>query len=157
MARFLVIAWTALGGELLMDFLKEIVKRGLENGDAAGVLRRKILICQAAEGGARTAAEIRDRIEPYLQVKKDSGPTASDNRSAELSAQAMAEAEKIRSRDVIQKTVQRMRKDPGKVRGKARAEHFGFGAFVDGHLAGCKRTGQHSRGSCETLPRGSEI
>ena len=127
MARSLVIAWTALGGELLIDFLKEIVRRGLENRDPTGFLRRKILICQAAAGGASTAAEIRERVEPLLRVRERLEPSTPDDPSAKPIAQAKAEDERIRFAGVIQKTFERMRKNPGKVRGKAKVENFGFG------------------------------
>jgi hypothetical protein len=131
MARYLVIAWTALGGELLGEFLKDIVRRGSENRDLASRRQIEALICQAVAGGATTISEILERIEPHLRVKDSSEPVATHDPLSRLVARGEADAERKLLKDRIRKIVERMRRDQGKVRGKVKAEDFGFPTSTD--------------------------
>ena len=107
MARLLVVAWTALGGELLGEFLRDVVRRGHENRDPTGLHRLEALICQAVEGGATTATEILERIEPHLRVKDSSKPVATNDPVSRAIARDKADAKRNRLKDRIRKIVER--------------------------------------------------
>ena len=66
---------------LLAEAIKRVpaVRRGHENRDPTGLHRLKALICQAVEGGATTATEILERIEPHLRPKHSSKPVVTDD------------------------------------------------------------------------------
>ena len=131
MARLLVVAWTALGGELLGEFLRDVVRRGHENRDPTGLHRLKALICQAVEGGATTVSEILERIEPHLRAKHSSKPVTTDDPVSTAIARDKADAERKRLKDRIRKIVERMKRDPGKVWRQVKAEDFGFPTSTD--------------------------
>jgi len=134
MARYLVIAWTALGGELLGDFLRDIARRGNENRDRSSPHRLQALICRAVTSGDVSASEIQRRIEPYLRVNDLPKPPATGDLS-KLTARDKADEERKRLKDRIRKIVARMRRDPGKVRGQVKAEDFGFSTSTDSNSA----------------------
>jgi hypothetical protein len=117
-ARYLVVAWAALGIELLSEFLGDIVRRGRENRDANGLHRLEALVRRAVEAGAVTPSEILERIEPSLPGRN------SPKRG--VVAQHVVDAEKQRFIDRIRKILKRMRQHPGKVRAEVKAEVFGF-------------------------------
>jgi hypothetical protein len=131
MARLLVVAWTALGGELLGEFLRDVVRRGHEIRDPTGSHRLQALICQAVEGGATTIAGILERIEPHLRVNDSSKHVTKNDPVGRLIARDNADEGKKRLKDRIRKIVKRMRRDPGKVRGQVKAKDFGFPTSTD--------------------------
>ena len=102
---------------------------GDENRDPTGPHRLKALISQAVAGGATTVSEILERIEPHLRVKDSSKPVATNDPVSRVIARDKADAERKRLKDRIRKIVERMKRDPGKVRGQVKAEDFGFPNF----------------------------
>ena len=96
-----------------------------------GLHRLEALICQAVEGGATTATEILERIEPHLRVKDSSKPVVTNDPLSIAIARDEADEGKKRFKDRIRKIVERMKRDPGKVRSQVKAEHFGFPTSTD--------------------------
>ena len=93
--------------------------------------RLEALICQAVEGGATTATEILEPIEPQLRVRDSSKPVATNDPVSGAIARDKAVAARKRLKDRIRRIVERMKRDPGKVRGQVKAEHFGFPTSTD--------------------------
>jgi len=70
-----------------------------------------------------------------LRAKHSSKPAITDDSVSTAIARDKADAERKRLKDRIRKIVERMKRDPGKVRGRVKAEDFGFPTSIDSNSA----------------------